>query len=404
MTSSTDKRPWLTLVGLGEDGVLAPGGAEALAGADIVYGGNRHLELTGGITAEKRTWPSPFATVFEDLAALRQKRVAVLATGDPMWFGIGSSLLKHFPANELMVLPSPSAFQLAAARMGWALQETDCLSVHGRPVDLLRASLYPGARILCLTSNAETPRQVADLLADEGYGRSRMTVLEHLGGTRERCVAGTAEDWSAEVADFHTLALEVIADPGVRFRARTPGLADDAFRHDGKMTKQDIRAITLAELKPHPSALLWDVGAGCGSIAIEWLRAADRTRAIGLEPHVERRQMAAENAVALGVPHLELSDATAPEGLHDLPQPDAIFIGGGLTASGVIEACLAALGPGGRLVANAVTLESEAILLSAYQSHGGTLKKVSVHRASAVGGLTGWRPLMPVTQWSLTKS
>ncbi|WJS01682.1 precorrin-6y C5,15-methyltransferase (decarboxylating) subunit CbiE [Roseibium aggregatum] len=404
MTSSTDKRPWLTLVGLGEDGVLAPGGAEALAGADIVYGGTRHLELTGGIIAEKRTWPSPFATVFEDLAALRQKRVAVLATGDPMWFGIGSSLLKHFPAHELMVLPSPSAFQLAAARMGWALQETDCLSVHGRPVDLLRASLYPGARILCLTSNAETPRQVADLLADEGYGRSRMTVLEHLGGTRERCVAGTAEDWSTEVADFHTLALDVIADPGVRFRARIPGLADDAFRHDGKMTKQDIRAITLAELKPHPGALLWDVGAGCGSIAIEWLRAADRTRAIGLEPHVERRQMAAENAVALGVPHLELLDATAPEGLHDLPQPDAVFIGGGLTASGVIEACLAALDPGGRLVANAVTLESEAILLSTYQSHGGTLKKVSVHRASAVGGLTGWRPLMPVTQWSLTKS
>lgn len=395
--------PWLTLVGIGEDGVLAPGGADALAHAEIVYGGTRHLELAGEITAEKRTWPSPFATVFADLAALKDRRVAVLATGDPMWFGIGASLLKHFPAEDLRVLPSPSAFQLAAGRMGWALQDTECLSVHGRPVDLLRAALYPGARLLVLTSNGETPRQVADLLADEGYGRTRMTALEHLGGSRERRIDGTAEDWSQDVADFHTLALEVIADPGIHFRARTPGLADEAFRHDGKMTKQDIRAVTLGELKPYPGALMWDVGAGCGSVAIEWLRAAPRTRAIGLEPHAERRQMAAENAVALGVPHLELKDTMAPAGLEGLPTPDAIFIGGGLTADGLVDGCLKALKSGGRLVANAVTLESEAVLLAAYQHLGGDLKKLSVHRASAVGGLTGWRPLMPVTQWSYTK-
>lgn len=401
MTSA--QTPWLTLVGIGEDGLLAPGGKDALGQADIVFGGVRHLDLAGDIQAEKRTWPSPFASVFGELKSLAGKRVAVLATGDPMWFGIGSSLLKHFSAGEMSVLPSLSAFQLAAARMGWPLQETECLSVHGRTVDLLRASLYPGARILALTSNAKAPQEIADLLADEGFGRSNMTVLEHLGGQKERRVEGTAESWSADVADFHTLALEVTADPGLRFRARTPGLPDDAFRHDGKMTKQDIRAVTLAELRPYPGALLWDVGAGCGSVAIEWLRAANRTRAIGLEPHPERRQMAAENAVALGVPHLELKDAPAPEGLDGLQQPDAIFIGGGLTADGLIEACLAALRPGGRLVANAVTLESEAVLLGAYQSLGGSLKKISVHRASAVGGLTGWRPLMPVTQWSLTK-
>ncbi|MHA7774530.1 precorrin-6y C5,15-methyltransferase (decarboxylating) subunit CbiE [Roseibium sp. M-1] len=395
--------PWLTLVGIGEDGVLAPGGADALGQAEIVFGGVRHLELAGDIQAEKRTWPSPFSSVFEDLKRLSGKRIAVLATGDPMWFGIGSSLLKHFSAGGMRVLPSLSAFQLAAARMGWPLQETECLSVHGRSVDLLRSSLYPGARILALTSNAKAPQEIADLLADEGFGRTRMTVLEHLGGEKERRVEGTAEGWLAEVADFHTLALDVIADPGMRFRARSPGLPDNAFRHDGKMTKQDIRAVTLGELQPYPGALLWDVGAGCGSIAIEWLRAANRTRAIGLEPHAERRQMAAENAIALGVPHLDLTDATAPEGLHGLPQPDAVFIGGGLTADGLIEACLAALRPGGRLVANAVTLESEAMLLAAYQSLGGNLKKISVHRASAVGGLTGWRPLMPVTQWSLTK-
>ncbi|PVB60659.1 precorrin-6y C5,15-methyltransferase (decarboxylating) subunit CbiE [Labrenzia sp. 011] len=396
--------PWLTLIGIGEDGGLAPGGAHALSSADIVYGGTRHLDLAGPLKAEKRPWPSPFSTVFKDLKSRRGSKVAVLATGDPMWYGIGASLLGHFPAQEMTILPSLSAFQLAASRLGWALQDAECLSVHGRPVDLLRAALYPRARLLVLTSNADTPRQVADLLADEGYGRTRMTVLEHLGGDRERLVTATAEDWSGKVADFHTLAIEAVADPGLRLRSRTPGLPDEAFRHDGKMTKQDIRAVTLAELQPYPGALLWDIGAGCGSIAIEWLRAADRARAIGLEPHPERRQMATENAVALGVPQLDLIDAQAPEGLDGLPQPDAIFIGGGLTAPEIVETAFDALSPGGRLVANAVTLESEAILMGAYHTLGGSLKKLSVHRASAVGGLTGWRPSMPVTQWSLTKA
>lgn len=395
--------PWLTLIGIGEDGVLAPGGADCLARADIVYGGARHLTLAGDLQAEKRPWPSPFATVFADLKALTGRRIAVLATGDPMWFGIGSSLLKHFSAAEMTVLPSLSAFQLAASRMGWALQDCDCLSVHGRPVDHLRAALYPGARLLVLTSNADAARQIADLLADEGYGGTRMTVLEHLGGGKERRVSGTAENWTEDVADFHTLALEAFADPGLRITARTPGLADEAFRHDGKMTKQEIRAVTLAELKPHPGALLWDIGSGCGSVAIEWLRAAARTRAIGLEPHGERRLMAAENAVALGVPHLDLRDVSAPAGLEGLPQPDAVFIGGGLTEPGLVDTVLTALPSGGRLVANAVTLESEAVLLKHYRSLGGGLRRLSVQRASAVGGMTGWRPAMPVTQWSFTK-
>lgn len=397
------RSPWLTLIGTGEDGVLAPGGQDALACADIVYGGARHLALAGSLSAEKRTWPSPFADVFSALEDLRSHRVSVLATGDPMWFGIGSTLVQRFDPQELTVLPSLSAFQLAASRMAWPLQDCECLSVHGRPIDLLRGALYPGARLLVLTSGAQTPQQVADLLADEGYGRTRMTALEHLGGEKERRTSGTAEGWSGEVAAFHTLALDVIADPGTRLRARVPGLSDDAFRHDGKMTKQDIRAVTLAELKPHPGALLWDIGAGCGSVAIEWLRAANRTRAIGLEPLADRRKMAAENATALGVPHLELINATAPEGLDGLDRPNAVFIGGGLTVPGVIETSLDALPAGGRLVANAVTLESEAVLLTAFQKHGGALKKLSIHRASPVGGLTGWRPLMPVTQWSLEK-
>ncbi|WP_428528703.1 precorrin-6y C5,15-methyltransferase (decarboxylating) subunit CbiE [Roseibium sp.] len=396
--------PWLTLIGLGEDGSFSAAARAALNEADIVYGSARHFDLVPGISGEKRLWPSPFSKVFEDLAALKGHSVAVLATGDPQWYGIGSSLARYFPSAEMTVFPAPSAFQLAAARLGWAVQECECLSVHGRPVDRLRCHLYPGARLLVLTSNGHAPHDVAKLLEDEGYGASRMTVLEHLGGEKERIVSGIAKELSNDVADFHTLGIEVVAAPSTAIRSRIPGLPDEAFRHDGKMTKQEVRAVTLAALKPYPGALLWDVGSGCGSVAIEWLRAADRTKAIGLEPHKERRLMAAENASSLGVPHLDLIDAAAPDGLLDLPEPDAIFIGGGLTADNMVEFCLSALKHGGTLVANAVTLESEAVLLDAYQKHGGDLKRLSVQRASAVGGLTGWRPAMPVTQWSFVKS
>lgn len=394
---------WLSLIGIGDDGSLPATSRAALEAAEIVYGSARHFELAGPLSGETRSWPSPFKAVFADLRALAGRKVAALATGDPQWYGIGSSLAAHISANEIAVFPAPSAFQLAAARMGWALQECECLSVHGRPIEILRASLYPGARLLVLTSNGSAPGHAADSLADEGFGQSRITVLEHLGGEKERILSGTAENWSGESDDFHTLALEIHASPGTRWRARVPGLPDDAFRHDGKMTKQEIRAVTLAELQPFPGALLWDVGAGCGSVAIEWLRAASRTQAIGLEPHETRRLMAAENASALGVPHLVLKDAAAPDGLDALDEPDAIFIGGGLTVPGVVETCLDRLRPGGRLVANAVTLESEAVLLSHYQRHGGALKRLSVERASAIGNLTGWRPAMPVTQWSVIK-
>jgi len=395
--------PWLTLIGIGEDGSFSAAARSALETAEIVYGSARHFDLVPAPSGKVRLWPSPFSKVFDDLAALKGRSVAVLATGDPQWYGIGSSLARYFRPSELMVFPAPSAFQLAAARLGWTVQDCECLSVHGRPADMLRCQLYPGARLLVLTSNGKAPKEIAGLLIAEGYGTSRMTALEHLGGDREKIISGVAQDWTGTVADFHTLAVEVIPDSGTLVRARTPGLPDDAFRHDGKMTKQEVRAITLAALQPYPGALLWDIGSGCGSVAIEWLRAANRTKAIGLEPHEDRRRMAAENAISLGVPHLDLIDATAPGGLQDLPPPDAIFIGGGLTASGMIESCLSALKSGGVLVANAVTLESEAVLLNAYQAQCGDLKRLSVQRASAVGGLTGWRPAMPVTQWSYVK-
>ncbi len=394
---------WLTLIGIGEDGAVPTAARPYLDDAVVVFGSSRHFDLAGAISGKKRTWPSPFANVYDELKALKGKRVAILATGDPQWYGIGSTLARHFPEAEMRVLPAPSAFQLASALLGWPLQNVETISLHGRPVETLRSFLYPGARILALTSNAGVPQQVADILADEGFGKSRMTVLEHMGGDRERMVSSIAEGWSETVADFHTLALEVEPVHGTHFRARVPGLPDDAFVHDGKMTKQEVRAITLSHLMPHPHAVLWDIGSGCGSVAIEWLRAAHGARAVGLEPNAGRRQMAEENAMALGVPGAEFRDATAPSGLADLPEPDAIFIGGGLTSDGVMEACHAALKSGGRMVANAVTLESEAVLTKAYQKFGGGLSRLSVQRASAVGNLTGWRPLMPVTQWSFIK-
>ncbi|WP_346915656.1 precorrin-6y C5,15-methyltransferase (decarboxylating) subunit CbiE [uncultured Roseibium sp.] len=394
---------WLTLIGIGEDGFVSEAARQVLAEAEVVYGSARHFELVDCIDGKQKTWPSPFSGVYDELNALRGKPVTVLATGDPQWYGIGSTLARTFAPDEIRVLPAPSAFQLAAARLGWALQDVETISLHGRPVETLSGFLYPGAKILALTSNGETPETVANLLTAQGYGQSRVTVLEHMGGDKERVVSGHADGWDQAVADFNTLALEITADPGTAFRPRVPGLADDAFVHDGKMTKREVRAVTLAQLMPHPGALLWDIGLGCGSIAIEWMRSARGARAIGLEPNADRRGLASENALALGVPGLDIRDATAPDGLNGLPSPDAIFIGGGLTADSIVDACHDALKPGGRLVANAVTLEGETVLLDAHRRFGGGLTRISVERAGAVGGLTGWRPLMPVTQWHLIK-
>ncbi|WP_346900465.1 precorrin-6y C5,15-methyltransferase (decarboxylating) subunit CbiE [uncultured Roseibium sp.] len=394
---------WLTLIGIGEDCFLTEAARQVLAEAEVVYGSTRHFELVNSFDGKQKAWPSPFSGVYDELNSLRGKPVAVLATGDPQWYGIGSTLARKFAPDEIRVLPAPSAFQLAAARLGWALQDVEAISLHGRPVEILYGFLYPGAKILALTSNGETPKTVADILTSSGYGWSRITVLEHMGGEKERIVSGSADGWSEIVADFNTLALEIIAEPGTAFRPRVPGLADEAFHHDGKMTKREVRAVTLSHLMPHPGALLWDIGLGCGSIAIEWIRSARAARAIGLEPNADRRGLASENAHALGVPGLDIREATAPEGLSGLPDPDAIFIGGGLTADGIVDACHDALKPGGRLVANAVTLEGEAVLLDAHRRLGGGFTRISVERAGAVGGLTGWRPLMPVTQWHLIK-
>lgn len=396
--------PWLTLIGIGDDGALLPAAEAELAKATVVFGSDRHFQLCGKrIAGEKRHWPSPFSSVYADLETLRGRSVAVLATGDPQWYGIGSALAPHITAEEMRVLPSPSAFQLAAAHLRWSLQTVTCLSLHGRAVETLNGFLQPGRKILALTSNSETPAQVAKLLCAAGFGNSCMTVLDHMGGEKECMTQATASLWTATTSDFNTLALELVASDPARVFARSAGLPDSAFHHDGKMTKREVRAVTLAALAPMPGQLLWDIGAGCGSIGIEWMRADMNAKAIGLEPNTERRAFARENALALGTPGLDLRDVSAPDGLADLPDPDAVFIGGGLTSPDVVAICHERLKPGGRLVANAVTLEGETILLKAFEDLGGELVRLSVQRADPVGRLTGWRPMMPVTQWQLTK-
>lgn len=398
--------PWLSIVGIGEDGLAGLGAAAqgALKAAPVVFGGERHLGLLPECAGQqRRAWPSPLAGGIRDLMALRGTPVAVLASGDPLWFGIAATLLRHVPADEVIVLPAPSSFSLAAARLGWPLQDTTCLSLHGRPVAALAAHLAPGRDLLCLTSDGTTPAAIARLLVAQGYGPSAITVLGHLGGPAEARTDGTADSFDATAPDLNVTAIRCRLAEGAVPRAAVPGLPDDAFRHDGKLTKREVRAATLSKLMPLPGQRLWDVGAGCGSVAIEWLRASPGGSAIALEPRADRLAMIADNALSLGVPQLQVVEGTAPAALADLPDPDAVFIGGGLSDPAIAEACLARLPRGGRLVANAVTLEGQAVLVDLHRSLGGELCRIMIERAGAVGGLTAWRPAMPVMQFAMVK-
>ena len=402
MTPTAD--PWLHIVGIGEDGMagLLPATRAILEAAEVIVGGERHHLLSEAVTAERIAWPSPFDALTGLLAGLRGRRVVVLATGDPLWFSVGARIGRSLPPSEIVYHPQLSAFQLAAARMGWSMADLETLTVHGRPVEQMIAFIQPDARLLILTTGAETPAQIARFLTERGFGQSRMTVLANMGGAEEARFDGLAESWAHVVPPFNTLAVDCVAAPDAALMPRVPGLADDLFQHDGTMTKREVRAATLAKLMPMRGALLWDIGTGCGSVAVEWMRGARYARAIGIEPRADRRAMAAANALALGVPRLELIEGRVPEALDGLEAPDAVFIGGGLTEA-VFDAAWAALRPLGRLVCNAVTLESEAVLVALYKRHGGELVKLQISRAEPVGGLTGWRPLMPVTQWSLVK-
>ncbi len=404
--SGCDNAPWLSLIGVGEEGFvgLSPVARRLIGDADVVIGGKRHLERVPQGGSERIAWPSPMTRLIDRISSYRGRAVVVLASGDPLWFGVGRKILEQVPIEEVTVLPSVSAFSLAAARMGWQLANCEPVTVHGRPLDVLGLHVYPGARLLILGRDGSTPTEVAGYLAARGFGESEVVALSRLGGPNETRLSGKAAQFARAFGDrsipnLTTVAVACVAGPGARWLPRTAGLPDDAFHHDGKMTKRDLRATALARLMPHPGGLLWDIGAGCGSVAIEWLRAANGTRAIALEPNRDRRAMAAANAAALGVPSLDVRDGVAPDELSDLPVPDAIFVGGGISKA-TIDKAAGTLALGGRLVAHAVTLESEATLIAAHQRHGGELVRHAVSHAAPVGPYHGWRPAMPVTQWA----
>jgi precorrin-6Y C5,15-methyltransferase (decarboxylating) len=408
MAMNAPPRRWLAILGIGEDGVegLTPAARRLLSEAVLVVGGARHLALAAPlIRGESLAWPSPLTDAVPMILERRFQPVVVLASGDPFCFGIGTTLRAVVDPEEMLCLPAPSAFSLACARLGWSLPDVAPISFCGRPLAAVLPLLQPNARILALSADATTPAAVADLLCRNGFSRSVMHVLEALGGPRERIRSVSADGGvPADLDPLNLVGIEVVAEPDARVLPLARGLADALFEHDGQITKSEVRAVTLASLAPRAGELLWDVGCGSGSVGIEWSLCHPRNRAIGIEPRSDRASRAQRNALALGVPDLCVVIGEAPEALRVLPPPDAVFIGGGARQPGVVEACWDALPGGGRIVANAVTMETEIKLFAAQGSYGGTLLRLSVERLDGIGQhLHGFRPAMAVTQWVATK-
>ena len=403
----TTKTHWLSIIGVGADGVtsLSQQACALIRQAVLVVGGTRHLELAASlITGKVLAWPSPLQDGLPEVIAHRGQPVVILASGDPFFFGVGSLVSQHIPAAEFLCLPTPSSASLATSRLGWAQQTTETISLHGRPLETIIPHLQPAARLLALSWDTTTPAKLAQLLVACGMGRSTLHILENLGGPHERLRSTTAGNFALTGIDpLNIIALEIVADTGARIVPLSSGLPDHFFEHDGQLTKREIRAVTMSALAPHAGEVLWDIGLGAGSVAIEWLLAHPSCRAIGIEHNKTRADRARRNAVSLGVPRLEIVEGSAPVALFDLPTPDAIFIGGGASVPGTFDTAWAALKSGGRLVVNAITLETEALLIRWQTEHGGDLTRISISRAQPVGTMQGWQSAMPVTQWSIIK-
>jgi precorrin-6Y C5,15-methyltransferase (decarboxylating) len=406
--SCTDAR-WLSIVGIGEDGIagLSPVAQNLLETAELVVGGKRHLGLAEAlIRGRTLAWPSPIADALPEIEKHRGRPVVVLASGDPFHYGVGDLLLRSISVDETLCLPNASAFSLAAARLGWSLQDVALVSLHGRALEAIVRHLQSGARVLALSWDGGTPAKLARLLVERGMGGSSITVLEAMGGPRERRRSARAVGFDlTDIAALNTIALEVEASSTATVLPLTPGLDDALFEHDGQLTKREVRAVTMSALAPRQGELLWDVGLGAGSIAIEWLLRHSSLRAIGIEAEPERAARAARNAAALGTPDLQIVQKRAPEAFAGLPAPDAIFLGGGLSNPDMLDAAWSALKPGGRLVANAVSIQSEARLIECFQRHGGELVRLDVSKAgkAGTGGVFVWRAAAPIVQWRARK-
>jgi precorrin-6Y C5,15-methyltransferase (decarboxylating) len=407
MTGLSDNpERWLAIVGIGEDGLdgLSPAARRLISQAELVVGGERHLAFANDIGGERLVWPSPLTDAIPGIMAWRGRRVCVLASGDPFFYGVGATLMRHFDPAEMVCIPAPSAFSLAASRLGWGLQDCALVSLHGRSFERIVPLLQPGARILALSWDETTPAHLASFLTERGMGRSRLVVCERMGGPHERVLDAQAAGFAGGPLDpLNTVALEIVADRRALVLPLASGLPDDLFEHDGQITKREIRAVTLSALAPRQGELLWDIGAGSGSVGIEWMLRHPANRAIAIDPRADRAARAARNAASLGVPDLQIVNAAAPAALEGLPPPDAIFVGGGGTDPAVLDAAWAGLRPGGWLVVNAVTLETQAELMRRHVDLGGELVSMQIARADRVGPHHGWRAAMPIVQWSIVK-
>jgi precorrin-6Y C5,15-methyltransferase (decarboxylating) len=409
-------KPWLTIIGIGDDGLasISPAARALVDTAELLVGGDRHQAMVQETKAERLTWAGGLPKAMDVIEKWRGRRVVVLATGDPMWYGGGANLSRRFDPAEMTVIPVPGAFSLAAARMVWSLADVQTLTIHGRPLDILNLAIAPNIRLLVLSQDGHTPARVAELLVERGFGPSAISVLEHLGGHNERRIDGFAETWShPRCADLNTLAIECRSGPNARIYPRVPGLPDEVFESDGQLTKREVRAATIAALAPLPGQVMWDVGAGSGSVAIEWLRSVSDSRppgggsarAVAFERDAGRRAVIARNAAMLGVSQLQVVSGDAPESFAELNErPETVFVGGGIGNPGLLEACWEVLLPGGRMVANAITVEGEARLFDLHARNGGDLSRVAVSRVEPVGRLNAFRPLMEVVQYVVVKA
>ena len=398
--------PWLTIVGIGEDGWegLSVKARAAIEQAENIIGSSRTLAKLPRFKAKLHEWPQPFSAVIDQVTPMRGRRTVMLATGDPMNYGAARKILTFIPKTEVTIIPHLSAFSLAAARMGWSIPDCDCFTIHGRPAANLEAFIQPDARLLVLTEDETSIAEACRRLVRRGFETSEVAVLENLGGTSEAVTTFPANkmparDWSP----LNTLAVHCKAGPSAKIRSRIAGLPDDAFVHDGQITKREVRAATLAALAPAPDQLLWDIGAGCGSVAIEWMRSTRGCEAIAVEQDDGRRKMIAANADQLGAPRIKIIAGEAPDALKGLPRPHAVFIGGGVGVPGVFETAWQALRPGGRLVANVVSIEGEMHLYDLQEKYGGELVRIAISRLEAVGKYRALKPKMPVVQWRVTK-
>ena len=412
-------KKWLRVIGIGEDGWddLTADAQDLLYESEIVLGGERHLKmLPKDWEGERIIWSSPIREAVSKIVSWRPEdsagaqKVAIMASGDPLCYGIATKLLRHLPIEEIWIKPALTTFSLMCSRIGWSLPDVETLTIHGRPVEMLHPFVQPGAKLLILSKGEESPKQAAELLSARGFGKSKITVLEHLGGTKERQFSGQADSWNhPEGAALNAMAIECIPENNANVLSRNPGLPDEIFLHDGQLTKREIRAVALSKLMPVVDHLLWDVGAGCGSVSIEWMRTNPRCRAVAIEKSKSRLKLIEQNSQELGVPMLQIISGSAPEVLADLPAPDAVFIGGGLSSGNLLQTCWSALRPGGRLVANAVTLEGEQKLLQWQNENAGKsgasgdLTRLSISRAEKIGKFQGWKEMRSVIQLAVIK-